>query len=134
MSDMMDYLALLEGGSGSGGGGGVTPAQLAAGLATKQDKVTEITVATDGVVTQALEAGKWYHFTGALTSLTLTLTAPASGEMAHYHFDFVSGSSAVPLTVPASVVMPDDFTTEVNTRYEVDILNNYAVVASWGVV
>lgn len=102
-------------------------------LNTKADKVTEVTVATDGAVTQALEAGKWYHFTGALTGLTITLTAPASGELAQYHFDFTSGATAPTLTMPDSVVMPEGFSVEANKRYEVDILNNYGVAQSWEV-
>lgn len=102
-------------------------------LAVKQDKITEVTVATDGAVSQTLEAGKWYHFTGALTSLTITLTAPASGELAQYHFDFASGATAPTLTMPDSVVMPEGFSVEANKRYEVDVLNNYGVAQSWEV-
>ena len=119
------------GGSGGGSGGGVTPAQLAAGLATKQDKVTEVTVATDGAVTQALDAGKHYHFTGALTALTVTLNAPATGELAQYHFDFVSGSTAPTVTIPATVTMPDGWSVEAGKRYEVDILDGYGLAVSW---
>lgn len=109
----------------------VTPQQLAAGLATKQDKVTEVTVATDGAVTQALDAGKHYHFTGALTALTVTLNAPATGELAQYHFDFVSGSTAPTVTIPATVTMPDGWSVEAGKRYEVDILDGYGLAVSW---
>lgn len=91
----------------------------------------EVTVSTAGEVTQALDPGKIYHFTGALIALTITFNAPASGQIAQYHFDFVSGASAVPLTLPSTVVLPDGWTPDVNTRYEVDVLDNYAVVASW---
>ena len=135
-NEMLNYLANLENSSSGGGGGeggGVTPAQLAAGLATKQNKVTEVTVATDGAVNQALEAGKWYHFTGNLTSLTVTLTASASGELALYHFDFISGATAPTVTIPSTVAMPDSFTVEANKRYEVDILNNYGAVMAWAI-
>ena len=93
--------------------------------------VTEVTVSTAGSVTQALDAGKIYHFTGALTALTITLNTPASGVLAHYQFDFVSGSTAVTLTLPQSVVMPSDFAVEASKRYEVDILNNYGAVSAW---
>lgn len=89
----------------------------------------EVTVATDGAVTQELEAQKVYHFTGDLTSLTITLAA-ATG---HYHFDFVSGATAPTLTLPASVTMPDSFEVEAGRRYEADILNGYSVVQSWEV-
>ena len=103
----------------------------ASDLAAKADRVTEVTVSTAGAVTQALDAGKIYHFTGALTALTITLNAPASGDLAQYHFDFLSGSTAPTLTMPNTVTMPDSFTVEANKRYEVDILNNYGTVMSW---
>ena len=102
-------------------------------LNTKADKVTEVTVATGGAVSQTLEAGKWYHFTGALTGLTITLTAPASGEVAQYHFDFTTGATAPTLTLPDSVIMPDGFSVEANKRYEVDILNNFGAVMAWAI-
>lgn len=92
---------------------------------------TEVTVSTDGAVTQALDAGKIYHFTGALTALTITLNAPASGGLAQYHFDFNSGSTAPTLTMPNTVTMPDSFTVEANKRYEVDVLNSYGAVMAW---
>ncbi len=99
--------------------------------AGKASKITEVTIATTGAVTQALDAGKIYHFTGALTALSVSLNAPASGELAQYHFDFNSGSAAPTLTMPNTVTMPDSFSVEANKHYEVDILNSYGVVISW---
>ena len=69
--------------------------------------VTEVTVATDGEVTQALDPGKLYHFTGALTALTITLTAAASGQIAWYHFDFTAGAAAPTVTIPNTIVLPN---------------------------
>ena len=92
--------------------------------------VTEVTVSTAGSVSQALDAGKIYHFTGSLTALTITLNT-ASGVPAQYHFDFTSGATAPTVTLPNTVKMPDGFTVEANKRYEIDILNNYGVVQSW---
>ena len=91
----------------------------------------EVTISTAGAVSQALDAGKIYHFTGALTSLTITLNAAATGKNAHYHFDFDSGSTAPTLSLPQTVKMPSGFSVEANKHYEVDILNNYGVVMSW---
>jgi hypothetical protein len=92
--------------------------------------ITEVTVSTAGAVTQALDAGKIYHFTGAVTSLSLTLNA-ASGRLAQYHFDFDSGSTAATVTL-TGVTWPDgSFTPEANKHYEVDILNGYGVYLSW---
>ncbi len=91
--------------------------------------MTEETVSTDGAVTKALDVNKICHFTGALTSLTITLTATT--YLAQYHFDFLSGATAPTLTMPNTVTMPDGFTVNANRHYEVSILNNMASVVSW---
>lgn len=90
-------------------------------------EVGEITISDSGAVTQALEANYIYHFTGALTSLTITLT-PATG-LAQYHFDFRTGST-VPTFTTTGIIF-DDLELEANTRYEVDVLNGYGAVLSW---
>lgn len=103
-----------------------TPSDIGAAPA-----VTEVTISTAGAVTQALDAGKIYHFTGAVSSLSLTLNAAASGQIAQYHFDFESGSTAATVAL-TGVTWPDgSFTPEANKRYEVDILNGYAAVMAW---
>lgn len=103
-------------------------------LNTKANKWSEVTVSSSGAVSQALNPETLYHFTGAITALTITLTAPASGQPAHYHFDFLSGSTAPTLTMPQTVVMPDSWAVEANKRYEVDILNGYGGAISWAMV
>ena len=100
--------------------------------ARKADKVTEVVISTAGEVTQALDHGKLYHFTGALSSLTLTFNAPTSGVIAQYHFDFDSGSTAPTVTLPVTVTMQGGtFTPEASKHYEVDILNGYGVYVAW---
>lgn len=91
----------------------------------------EETITTSGAVTQALDPHVLYHFTGALTSLTISFNAPATDEIAHYHFDFLSGTTAPTLTMPNTVTMPDSFSVEASKRYEVDVLNNWGTVTSW---
>lgn len=93
----------------------------------------EITIQTDGAVTQALDAGKIYHFTGSLTALTITLNAASSGQLAQYHFDFNCGSTVPTVTLPSTVILPDDHEWEASKHYEVDILNNYGAVISWSI-
>ena len=141
----------------SGGGGGAnpytsTPAPLGVASAGESDNyargdhvhampsasdvgaspaVTEVTVSTAGAVTQALDAGKIYHFTGALTSLTITLNAAGTGVVPHYHFDFDCGSTAPTVTIPNTVTMPSGNSFDANKHYEVDILNNYGAVIEW---
>lgn len=92
---------------------------------------TEQTVSTAGAVTQALDPYVIYHFTGALTALTITLNAAATGQLAHYHFDFDCGSTAPTVTIPNTVTMPDSNSFEASKHYEVDIINNYGAVMSW---
>ena len=70
-----------------------------------------------------------YDF-GNASAIDITLIAPTDNENAHYHFVFYSGVTPTTLDV-GDVVMPDDFEVEANTRYEVDILDGYGVVASW---
>lgn len=91
----------------------------------------EITITTDGAVTQQLSPNILYHFTGNLTSLTITLAATQS--LAYYHFDFNSGSTAVTLSLPNTVTMPDNFSVDTSLRYEIDILNNFGTVQSWSI-
>lgn len=93
-------------------------------------KITEVTN-SDTSPDVDLDPEKIYHFTGALTALTITLSTPASGQLAHYHFDFDSGSTAATLTLPQTVTMPSGFTVEANHHYEIDILNNYGAVMAW---
>ena len=110
-------------------------------ISGKADKLVEVTIDTSGVVTQALDPNKLYHFTSnALTSLVVTLTEPESGDIAQYHFDFISGSTTATLTLPDTVSIDLDgtagagvvtYTMEANTRYELDILNGYGVISEW---
>ena len=91
----------------------------------------EQTIPDAGDVTRALDAGQLYHFTGALSSLTLSLNAPSAGRLAQYHFDFASGSTAPTLSA-AGVSWPGgSFNPEAGRHYEVDILNGYGVAAAW---
>ena len=94
----------------------------------KADKVIEVTIPTAGAVTQALDSGAIYHFTGALTALTVTATDPMTGK---YQFDFISGSTPPTLVVPTSWVMPDNFLVEPNARYSLSIQNGYCSLEKW---
>ena len=66
-----------------------------------------------------------------MTALTITLNAPAAGQLAHYRFDFDSASTAPTLTIPNTVTMPGGFTVEASRHYEIDILNGYGAVMAW---
>lgn len=103
-------------------------------MSQKANIVMEEEISDDGAVSESLYYNTIYHFTGALTSLSITsFISPAGGSLAHYHFDFISGSPAVSLTLPQDVIMPDGFVVEANKRYELDILNNYGAFTSWAI-
>jgi hypothetical protein len=102
-------------------------------ISGKADKVTEVTNTSTGDVTLQLDPGKIYHFTGAISSLTLTLATPASGQLAQYHFDFNSGSTAATISISGVTWPEGSFTPEASTHYEVDILNGYGLYIGWEV-
>ena len=91
--------------------------------------VTEVTVSSTGDVSQALDANKIYHFTGSISSLTLTLNATTG--VPHYHFDFNSGSTAATITLTGVAWPGGSFTPEASKHYEVDILGGYGVTMAW---
>ena len=67
---------------------------------------------------------------GTLTSLTIT-NPPLTGE---YSIVFTSGSTATTTTIPNTVLGLESFAAEANKLYEINVLNNRAVVGSWDVV
>lgn len=93
--------------------------------------VTEVTISTSGAVSQALDAGKIYHFTGAVSALTLTLNAAGTGVLPLYHFDFESGSTAATVSITGVTWPGGSFAPEASKHYEVDILNGVGVYLSW---
>lgn len=64
-----------------------------------------------------------------LTSLTIT-DSPAAGS---YSIVFTSGATATTTTFPATILGLEDFAAEANTMYEINVLDNRAVVGSWAV-
>ena len=66
---------------------------------------------------------------GELTSLTIN-NPPAHGA---YSIVFTSGATATTTTFPATILGLEDFAAEANTLYEINVLDNRAVVGSWAV-
>lgn len=90
---------------------------------------TTVTDTTSTSATLAVVANTKYKFTQPLTALTIS-SIPA-GE---FCIKFVSGSTPTVLTVPNGMHMPDDFTVEANTRYEINCdEDGDALVAGWAV-
>lgn len=66
---------------------------------------------------------------GELTSLTIS-NPPATGA---YSIVFTSGATATTTSIPATILGLEDFAAEANTLYEINVLDNRAVVGSWAV-
>lgn len=66
---------------------------------------------------------------GELTSLTIA-NPPADGM---YVVIFTSGATPTTTTIPTAIHGFDDFAAEANMRYEINVLNNYALIAGWEV-
>lgn len=89
-------------------------------------KVTDLSSAS---VTLASAADNTVYEYGTLTALTVTAIA----NPGCFIIRFTSGSTATVLTVPQGLVMPDGFTVEANTRYEINVADGYALCAGWAV-
>lgn len=66
---------------------------------------------------------------GTLTSLTIT-NPPVTGM---YSIIFTSGSTATTTVIPSSILGLESFSASANTIYEINVLDNRAVVGSWEV-
>ena len=66
---------------------------------------------------------------GTLTSLTIS-NPPATGS---YSIVFTSGATPTTTSIPATILGLEDFSAEANTIYEINVLDNRAVVGSWAV-
>lgn len=93
----------------------------------KEDKPLEETV-SEAAASITPEANTIYKC-GELTSLTIS-NHPATGA---YSIVFTSGSTATTTTIPATILGLEDFAPEANTLYEINVLDNRAVIGSWAV-
>ena len=62
---------------------------------------------------------------------SLTISNPPDGGA--YSIVFTSGATPTDLSVDPAIKMPDGFSVEANKRYEINVLNRWAVVGSWAV-
>lgn len=127
--------------SGGGSGGEVTAAAVTTAIgnmtATQKnttrtnlavDKTATVETISGTTATIAASANTIYKC-GELTALTIS-SVPESGA---FTVIFTSGSTATVFDEPSGMTMPDGFTVEANTRYEINVSDGYAVVASWPV-
>ena len=104
-------LVILAGKSSGKGGGGPT------------------IVSVDGTSPEITPANNTLYNCGTLTSLTVS-NPPSAGA---YTIVFTSGSTPTQTTIPATILGLEDFAAEANTLYEINVLDNRAVVGSWAV-
>lgn len=132
MNDM-DYIARARARRG-GGGGAVSSVNGKTGtVVLVADDVgaspAETVVEVSGSTPTITPAANTIYFCGELTSLTIT-DPPATGA---YSIVFTSGATPTVTTIPATILGLENFAPEANTLYEINVLDNRAVVGSWAV-
>lgn len=70
-----------------------------------------------------------YYSCGTLDSLTVTV----SGTSGAWSLSFTSGATPTVTSIPSTILGLESFASEANTVYEINVLDNRAVVGSWAV-
>lgn len=122
-------------GGGGGGGGSVTSVNGKTGAVTLTAAdvgaaEAETVVAVSGATPTITPATNTIYNCGEVASLTISNPTATGG----YSVIFISGSTPTDLSIDPAIKMPDGFSVEANKRYEINVLNNWAVVGSWGAV
>lgn len=81
--------------------------------------------------TQQLQRNTFYKFTGAVTSLTLTLGSEVSGITNIFAFSFTAGQDAPTITLPQSVTIADAPDIHSGDYVEFNILDGKAIAKVW---
>lgn len=96
---------------------------------TAVDNGGKIVLDVTGDVSQELLPDVFYHFTGALTSLNITLGEAVGGRENEYKGQFLTGSTPPLVTFPADIVWIGGFLSiEANKNYQFSILNDIGVL------
>jgi len=138
-NDNVSALLALMGGDGGGGGGSSNAVLYTAQTLTEAQKeqarenigagAAENTVTISETTPTITPVANTTYKCGELTSLTIS-NPPSTGA---YSIVFTSGSTATTTTFPATILGLEDFAAEANTLYEINVLDNRAVVGSWAV-
>lgn len=83
---------------------------------------------------KSIEPNKYYKWTSAMSSLTITLATPTNTSILNnYMFEFTTSSSGCTLNVPSTVKWANGEapTIEASKTYQVSIINNLAVVSNF---
>ena len=134
-------LVILAGKPAGEGGGEVTSASIVAatGNMTEEQKAAtrrnigaapaETVQTVSGTDPAITPVANTIYNCGTLDSLTI-INPPATGA---YTIVFTSGATATLTRIPITVLGLEDFAAEANTMYEINVLDNRAVVGSWAV-
>ena len=130
--NLMEAAIAAKLGGGGGGGGAVSSVNGKTGAVVLSASdvgasPAETVVEVSGTTPTITPAANTVYRCGTLTSLTIS-NPPASGA---YSIVFTSGSTATETTFPSSILGLEDFAAEANTLYEINVLDNRAVVGSW---
>ena len=93
-------------------------------VADENVRVFEVSGATPNTT---ISPNAFYKFTGAVTSLTLTLGTPISGITNIYAFSFVAGADNPTISLPASVTIDGTPSIAQGDYVEFNIMNNVAL-------
>lgn len=124
-------VSIIEDGEGSGAVSSVNGKTGAVVLNAEDVRASpaETVVEVSGTTLTITSAANTIYKCGELTSLTIS-NPPASGA---YSIVFTSGTTATETTFPASILGLENFAAEANTLYEINVLDNRAVVGKWAV-
>ncbi len=92
--------------------------------------IPQVTGTADENNAVTLDPNKFYVF-GEVSALDVSFASGTAGQVNEYHFAFTSGSTPTVLSLPVDVVMPESFVINGDTTYEISIVNNLGVFASW---
>lgn len=93
------------------------------------DQLKPTTVTVSGTTPTITPVANTIYNCGTLDSLTIT-NPPETGA---YSIVFTSGSTATTTTIPITILGLESFAAEASTLYEINVLDNRAVIGSWAV-
>ena len=96
-------------------------------FATKQLAEAQVNHNIGGATVTITPGANDVYKCGELTSLTIS-NPPATGS---YSIVFTSGSTATTTNFPVDMKFQEAFAAEANTRYEINVLNGYALAVGW---
>lgn len=105
----------------------LTPAQQAQARENIGGEAETQVIAVSGPSATITPEENCIYSCGELASLTI-LDSPSSGT---YSIVFRSGTTAATTVVPSVILGLEDFAAAANTIYEINVLDNRAVVGSW---